>query len=169
MKNDQFRTPLFQSGAILVVVVFLFALMPSSEAAHSVSGISAIFWGIVYAVIFPIALVFALLFSLAVLTVIVLSTVALYSPSQASEMYSGLKEKLSVYWNDACVWYKGKASQWCCQGISPEEHTRLKNDLAVLHRKNLQLENELLSLRAINAQLRESNGGRVDQDIALKS
>jgi hypothetical protein len=155
MKKDQFRTPLFQSGAVLIAAIFLFSLVPSSGASHAVGAVSSIFWGIIYAIVFPIALVLALVFSLAVLTAIVLGTVALYSPTQASEMYKGLKEKLAIYREEASIWAKAKTSQWCCQGTSAEENARFKEDLAVLHRKNSQLETELIALRAANEQLQK--------------
>lgn len=155
MKKDQFRTPLFQSGAILIAAIFLFSLVPSSGSSHAIGAVSSIFWGIIYTIVFPIALVLALVFSLTVLTAIVLGTVALYSPSQASEMYKGLKEKLAIYRNDATIWARTKASQWCCQGISVEENAKLKEDLAVLNRKNIQLETELIALRVTNEQLQK--------------
>jgi len=156
MRNNQFRTPLLQSGAVLAVIVFVISLIPSSETFGVNAGITSVFWGLLYTILFPFALIFALIFSLAVLTAIFLGAVASYSPAQAAVMYSALRVKLAQYWREGSDLWKNSTNKWCAHGISVEEHTRLKNELAVLLKKNNQLELEISALLAKNHQLQDT-------------
>lgn len=155
MKNNQFRTPLMQSGALLTAIVFIFALIPSSETISATAGISSVFLWLLYALLFPFALVFSIIFSLTILIAIFLGAVTLYSPTQAAEIYSALKEKLSMYWQEGSTCVKANISKWFIAGVSEEEHIKIKNELAILYRKNNQLEIEISALRGENNDLQK--------------
>lgn len=95
MKKDEFRTPLIQSAAVLSGVLILFAIIGSSGAGNSGGGILAVIFGIGNLILFFIGMAIALLISIALLIAIFLAAVAMVEPTQAAEMYSGLKKKIS--------------------------------------------------------------------------
>lgn len=96
MKNNEFRLPLIQSGLVLVVIFLLIAFVAGSDAHGVLGGITSIFKGFYYLILFVIVLVFAIIFSIILLIAIFIGAVALYSPDTAKEMFNKLQQNSSA-------------------------------------------------------------------------
>lgn len=92
MKNNEFRSPLLKSAAIVIGAIIL-ATIAASAGSGSNGGILAVIAGIGHSVLFVIGLPIALGVCIAVLIGIFLAAVAMVSPELAAEMYSDLKKK----------------------------------------------------------------------------
>ena len=96
MKNNEFRLPLIQSGLVLVVIFLLIAFVAGSDAHGLLGGITSIFKGFFFSILFVIALVIAIIFSIILLIAIFLGAVALYSPDTSREMFIKLQQNSSA-------------------------------------------------------------------------
>lgn len=94
MPNNQFKTPLLQSAAILGGVILLFNIVSSSGTAHE-AGAGSVFLGIFHLIMFVIGMAVALGFCIAVLIGIFLGAVGMVDPGQAGQMYGDLKKNFS--------------------------------------------------------------------------
>lgn len=130
MKNNQFRMPLFQSGALLLGIIFIIAMMPSGDHMSVGGVIGSFITGFFQLVLFALSLLISVAVCIAVLIGIFISAVALYSPEQASSIYSATKERFS-----SVLLCK---DQSCCADsvvISEQEYKSMKSEIASLKKK----------------------------------
>lgn len=153
MKNSEFRTPLLQSGAILVAIVFIFSMVPSSDSAGVGSVIGSLFSGILHTILFAIALTFAITFSIAVLIGIFLGSLALHDQERATFIYADLRMKLSELWGEVLDKLTCSAKTGCATGVSGEEYNQMMNEISELQQKNGNLQSDISTLQAKNEQL----------------
>jgi methyl-accepting chemotaxis protein len=154
MKNNEFRTPLIQSGALLVAIVFIISLIPSGDGMSVGSIIGAFFAGIFKMFLFVLALSIALVVSIAVLIGIFIAAVALQSPEKASEIYAETKCRLAALLQGS-LGNRSISTESTNVGISQEEYDSMKTQLNSLQNTNLNLRNDVSSLSAKNMQLQE--------------
>lgn len=93
MKQNEFRSPLLKSAAILIGTIILATIAASAGSDGSGGGFLAFISGIGHSVLFVIGLPIGLGVSIAVLIGIFLAAVAMTSPELASEMFADLKKK----------------------------------------------------------------------------
>jgi cell division protein FtsB len=165
MKNDEFKTPLMQSAAVLGGVLILFGIVSSSGASGSEGGILAILFGIGNLILFAIGMAIALLISIALLIAIFLAAVAMVDPEQASQMYSNLKKNFALI-------AISLSSQSCGNStagtdISNEEYDQMKQEMAQLHEKNLVLQDNIKGLTGNNIHLQGSVDTLSGENLAL--
>ncbi len=152
MKNNEFRTPLIQSGALLVAIVFIISLIPSGDGMSVGSVIGALFSGVFRLILFVLALSLALVVSIAVLIGVFIAAVALQSPEKASEIYAATKTRLSALIQDT-IGNRSISTESADTGISQEEYDHMKTELSSIQKKNLTLQNDVTALNSKNAQL----------------
>jgi uncharacterized protein YoxC len=164
MKKNEFRAPLIQSAAVLCGVLVLFAIVASSGASSSGGGVLAIIFGIGNIILFFIGMGLALLFSIGLLIAIFLAAVAMVDPGQASQMYSDLKKNFAL--NAISL------SKQCCgenisgTAITDEEYELTKQEIALLHKKNVALQGNIKGLTVDNALLQgKVNNLSVDNSV----
>lgn len=98
MNKNDFKNPLIQSGAILLVVFLLISIVAGSGSKGLWGSIGALISGLFSAVIFIIALVVAIVFSIAILVGIYLAAVSFYDKEKGRALYEQLKYSLCVYY-----------------------------------------------------------------------
>ena len=91
MKNNEFRTPLLQSGAILLAIIIVISMVPSGDGVSVGSVIAGLFSGIFKLLIFIIGLTLAVGVAIAVLIGVFLAAIALQSPEKAGEIWKATK------------------------------------------------------------------------------
>lgn len=107
MKKSEFHTPLVQSGALLFTLLLFFFFVTSSEADGLGTGLLAIASGVFHSILFTIGLLFSIVFSIAILIVLFLASVALYSLDKAKylavqlqvtleQIFSSLSNEISL-------------------------------------------------------------------------
>lgn len=165
MRKDEFRTPLIQSGALLVAIVFIISLIPSGDGMSVGSVIGAIFTGIFKLILFILALALGVALAIATLFGIFIGAVALQSPQRASEIYAETKIRLSTLIQNALA-CRSEASSWnlpsskiADTAISQEEYVQMKDRISSLQNANLQLQGDVSSLHSKNAQLQDDLHG----------
>lgn len=99
MNKNDFKNPLIQSGALLLVVFLLISIVAGSGSEGLWGSIGALISGLFSAVVFVIALVVAIVFSIAVLVGIYLGAVSFYSRDKGRNLYNQLKDSLCVYYH----------------------------------------------------------------------
>lgn len=169
MKKNDFRTPLIQSGALLLAVIFIISMVPSGDSMSVGGAIGSLFGGIFKFVLFLVALAIALVVSIGILVGIFLGGVALQSTEKASEMWSDLKLKLSVLLQDAtskCSENSPVASE---PAISEEEYNQMKNEISSLQSTNLKLQNSVNDLESKNEKLKSDLTGLTAMVDELKA
>lgn len=154
MKKSEFRTPLIQSGAILLAVIVVISIIPSGDSMSVGGAIGSFFTGIFKFLLFLIALAVSLVVSIAVLVGIFLGGVALQSPEKASEMWGDFKFKLSALLQEVTSKCSGSAPAACEPGISEEECNQMKNEISSLQGTNLKLQGSVSALESKNDQLK---------------
>ena len=148
MKNNEFRTPLLQSAAVLGGVLILATIAASSGSGNEGGGFFAVLAGIGNTILFVIGLAFGLSFSIALLVGIFLAAVGMVSPDQAGQMYSYLKK------NFALSLLTCNTSGSCCDSngpgnwISVEEYDRMKEEITALQKNNAFLVNTMSKLQS---------------------
>lgn len=152
MKNSEFRTPLIQSGALLVAIVFIISLIPSGDGMSVGSVIGALFTGVFRIILFLLALALALVISVAVLVGIFLAAIALQSPEKAAEIYTATKTRVSELIQNALA-CRSSSTETADTGISQEEYDQMKSTISSLQITNVQLQNDISSLQDRNTQL----------------
>jgi uncharacterized protein (DUF3084 family) len=144
MQNNQFKTPLLQSAAIVAAVVILVISLGSTGAEDSGGGIVGIFAGIGNTILFVIGMAVSLCVSIAILVGIFLAAVAMVDKDQASQMFNDLKKKFSqslLALNGACCAEKSSSP-----GITEEEIELMKQEIAALQENNVALQGEVRGL-----------------------
>jgi hypothetical protein len=91
MNNNDFKNPLIQSGAILLIVFLLIALVAGSNEGGLGGGIVALFSGLVSAILFIVGLSIAIVVSTAVLITIFFIAMYLHSADRARDTYDRFK------------------------------------------------------------------------------
>ena len=117
MKKSDFRTPLLQSGVLLLIFLLFFSFVVSAGADGLGTGILAIFSGIFHSVLFAIGLIFSILLSIAFLIVLFLAAVALYSLDKAKDLWSQLQSTLFNFFaamNDSLAFMKNRSLESFC-------------------------------------------------------
>ena len=154
MKKNDFRTPLIQSGALLLAVIFIISMVPSGDSMSVGGAICSFFGGIFKFLLFLVALAIALVVSIGVLVGIFLGGVALQSPQRASEMWGDFKLKLSVLMQDGMSKYSNSERAACETGISEKENKHMKNEISSLQSTNMKLQGSLNALESKNEKLK---------------
>lgn len=144
MKSNKFRTPLIQSGALLLVIILIISMIPSGEVAAGSSGVTTLLSKFLYTILFFIGLVLSLAVSIAVLIGIFLAAIALQSTDRAAEMYATLKVRLASL---ADEFTSGSCEQATC-GMSKEECEAMQGEFAALKTANSALTDEVASLKS---------------------
>ncbi|KAB2889833.1 MAG: hypothetical protein F9K32_10950 [Desulfobulbaceae bacterium] len=85
MNNNQFRKPLLQSAALLVLFLIFFAFVVTSGADDLGGGVLAVLSGIFRSILLFIGLIVSILVSLVLLVGLFLAATALYSIDKARE------------------------------------------------------------------------------------
>jgi len=144
MQNNQFKTPLLQSAAIVAAVVILVLSVGSSGTEGSGGGIVGIFAGIGNMILFVIGMAISLCISITILVGIFLAAVAMVDKDQASQMFADLKKNFSqsvLTFNSSCCDEKSVAP-----AISEEEYEQMKQEIAALKDNNSVLQGEFKGL-----------------------
>ena len=98
MNKKDFKNPLIQSGAILLLVFLLISIVAGSGSQGVLSSIGALISGIFSTVIFIIGLGIAIVVSIAVLVGVYLAAVYFYSADKGRNLFDQLKAALcSLY------------------------------------------------------------------------
>jgi chromosome segregation ATPase len=144
MQNNQFKTPLLQSAAIVAAVVILVISLGSTGAEGDGGGILGVFAGIGNTILFVIGMAVSVCISIAILVGIFLAAVAMVDKDQASQMFNDLKKKFSqslLTLNGACCAEKSSGPD-----ITEEEYELMKQSIAALQDNNIALQGEVRGL-----------------------
>lgn len=99
MNKNDFKNPLIQSGAILLLVFLLISIVAGSGSQGLWGSIGALISGIFSAVIFIIALTIAIVFSIAVIVGVYLAAVSIYSKEKGRDLWEQLKISLCAFYH----------------------------------------------------------------------
>ncbi len=99
MNKKDFKNPLIQSGAILLLVFLLISIVAGSGSQGVLSSIGALISGIFSTVIFIIGLGIAIVVSIAVLVGVYLAAVYFYSADKGRNLVDQLKAALCSLYN----------------------------------------------------------------------
>ena len=162
MKNNEFRTPLLQSGAILLAIIIIISMVPSGDGVGVGTMIAGLFSGIFKLLIFLIGLTLAVGVAIAVLIGVFLAAIALQSPEKAGEIWKTTKSRLEglIQESVSCSCEENKE---CTVeevatvdiGITQEEYDQMKSTISSLQSANSQLQAEVSTLNGKNAKLQE--------------
>ncbi len=94
MKRHELQKPLLQSALLLLAILLLIGFVAGSNAQTFFGGITSIFKGAFFTVLFIVALAIALLFSIVVLIGVYLAALALYNPASARQTYFTLQDRV---------------------------------------------------------------------------
>jgi hypothetical protein len=98
MNKNDFRNPLIQSGAVLLFVFLLISIVANSGPNGMLGSISALFSGLISAILFLIALFIAIIISVAILIGLFIAALSINSVDKARDMFHGLMDSLrSLY------------------------------------------------------------------------
>jgi chaperonin cofactor prefoldin len=95
MNKNDFKNPLIQSGAVLLLVFLLISIVAGSGSQGLLGSIGALISGLFSAILFVVALCIAIVFSIAVIIGIYLAAVALYSGEKGRDLFEQLKSSLA--------------------------------------------------------------------------
>jgi len=98
MNKNDFRNPLIQSGALLLLVFILISIVAGSGEKGFLGSIGAMISGLFSGILFIVALTIAIIFSIAVLIGLYLAAVSIYSADKARDLYGQLKESLGTFY-----------------------------------------------------------------------
>jgi cell shape-determining protein MreC len=85
MNNNEFRVPLLQSAAVIILFMLFVGFVISSGADDLKGGLQAVFFGIFHSIVLFIGLLFAIFFSISLLILLFLMAIAMYSFDKAKE------------------------------------------------------------------------------------
>jgi len=142
MKKVEFRTPLLQAGAVILVILVLFSFVVSSGADGIGSGIAAIISGILYSVLFTIGLIISILLSISLLICLFLAAIALYSVDRAKDTYLQLQTAL-LHFTDYLAQIIAHR-----KNISPSHPSHEKTQIEQLEKQLIQAAEEIRQLRS---------------------
>ncbi len=167
MKNSEFRTPLYQSGAIIAAIVIIISMLPSSEPANAASAGGGFFSGIGHAILFVIGICLALLIMLAVVAGVFLCGAALISPEKSSDMYSFLKVKIAQLIQDTMGQCScGEKAVPAAPAVTESHLEQVKKETASLQSENVKLLKDVAALKSRNERLQqdvEELTGKIDE------
>jgi len=96
MNKNDFKNPLIQSGAVLLVVFVLIAIVGGSESQGFWGSIGTIFSTIISGFVFLVGICFAIVFSIFFLIVIFIAAVSIYSVDRGKEMWQGFTSAVAA-------------------------------------------------------------------------
>ncbi|NNK95932.1 MAG: hypothetical protein HKP41_16405 [Desulfobacterales bacterium] len=99
MNKNDFRNPLIQSGALLLLVFILISIVAGSGEKGFFGSIGAMISGLFSGILFIVALTIAIIFSIAVLIGLYLAAVSIYSAEKARDLYGQLKVSLGTFYD----------------------------------------------------------------------
>ncbi len=121
MNKNDFKNPLIQSGAVLLLVFLLISIVASSGSQGLWGSIGALISGLFSAILFVIALCISIVFSIAVIIGIYLAAVSIYSADKGRDLFEQLKFSLSsLYAKVRGTTIKYKASSPKPAKVEPE-------------------------------------------------
>ena len=157
MKNNSFRLPLLQSGAILLLLIIAFAMIPSGDSM-TIGGFASSFVGNFFQLLlFLIALGIGIVFSIAVFIGIFFAAISMRSTDKAAEMWTAFKANL---FGGECA----ATAEEVAPGIPEEEYNQVKDELTALQGLNSELEASKAELEA-NAAALESAKLEMEENI----
>lgn len=173
MKKSNFRNPLLQSGALLFILLLFFSFVAGSGADSFGSGLLAIFSGIFHAILFLIGLAFSILLSIALLIVLFLAAVALYSLDKAKDLWNQLQSTLFsiiAAVHDSITLKKAQSleifhSQTARIHQLEKELSDLKGQNRSLEQTIIDLERQVKDLQTLSAKKREEKSDRLDTSL----
>ncbi len=159
MKKNLFRTPLVQSGLILLVILLIFALIPSGNTGDGGNTLDSLFSSFFSIVLFLVALGIGIAACIASLVGIFFAIIALQSREQAREMWPAFKQKLFTLFfvrNDEQGDEARKAleAHLAQAAILQKEHEEVRAELIALKQDNQTLKSNVAALTANNATLK---------------
>ena len=86
MNSKEFRAPLIQSAALIVIVLLFISFVISSGADDLKGGLQAVFSGISHSIVLCIGLLLSILLSIVLLIALFLAGTAVYSRDKAKEI-----------------------------------------------------------------------------------
>ena len=101
MNKNDFKNPLIQSGAILLLVFLLISIVASSGSQGIWGSIGALVSGLLSGVIFIVALCIAIVFSIAVIIGLYIAAVSIYSGDKGRDLFEQLKGSLCAFYDKA--------------------------------------------------------------------
>jgi len=173
MKNNEFRTPLLQSGALLVAIIFIISLMPSGDGMGVGAVLGAFISGIFKLFLFIIALILAIAVAIAVMVGVFLAAIALQSPEKAKDIFDETKRRLAALIQDAvacktCAPACDATAAPVNTGISQEEYDQMKSKISSLQNANQQLQSDVSALNSKNVKLQDDIHGLTTMVDELK-
>lgn len=170
MKKSEFRTPLFQSGAILLAVILVFSLVPSGDSMTVGSIVGSVIGGFFKFLLFLIALGLGLGICIAALVGIFFAGVALQNSEQASNMWAEFKVKLSglLCQSDSACCAQTENTE-CEPAVSQEEYDKMKSELSSLQQTNQKLQSDVNALSADNDKFKQDIQGLSSMVEELKA
>jgi chaperonin cofactor prefoldin len=96
MNKNDFKNPLIQSGAVLLLVFLLISIVAGSGSQGLLGSIGALISGLFSAILFVVALCIAIAFSIAVIIGIYVAAVSIYSTDKGRDLLEQLKYLLSA-------------------------------------------------------------------------
>ena len=95
MNKNDFKNPLIQSGAVLLLVFLLISIVAGSGSQGLLGSIGALISGLFSAILFVIALCIAIVFSIAVIIGIYVAAVSIYSTDKGRDLFEQLKSSMA--------------------------------------------------------------------------
>ena len=169
MKNKEFRTPLLQSAALLVGVIFL-AMIAASAGNSGGGGILAVIAGIANTILFIVGLAIGLAICIALLVGIFLAAVAMVELEQAAQMFRDLKKNFSLQGGliDKNFWLCCTANQ-CSSLNDGDNHKRNLDELVRLQKVNSDLLIKMSELDNKCRALEQTSSILQNENISLKA
>lgn len=101
MNKNDFKNPLIQSGAVLLLVFLLISIVVGSGSQGLWGSISALISGLFSAILFVIALCIAIVFSIAVIIGVYVAAVYIYSSEKGRDLFEQLKGSIAALYGKA--------------------------------------------------------------------
>ena len=98
MNKNDFKNPLIQSGAVLLLVFLLISIVAGSGSQGLWGSIGALISGLFSTILFIIALCIAIVFSIAVIIGIYVAAVSIYSADKGRDLFEQLKTTLYAFY-----------------------------------------------------------------------
>lgn len=167
MSNNNLKSPLLQSAGIVAAVVVLILIVGSSGSSSAGGGIVALFAGLGNAILFAIGMSIAIALSITILIGIFLAAVAMSDKDEASKMYEGLKKNFAALLLAlSCTSCNDNNAT---SGVSEEESSAMKEELATLQGKNNKLQVTLDSVLADNTEMQNIVSALDTDNATLKT
>lgn len=162
MNNNEFRTPLLQSGAILLAIVIIISMVPSGDGVGVGTMIAGFFSGVIKLLIFLIGITLAVGVAIAALIGVFIAAIALHSPEKAGEVWAATKQRFAGLIQESVTCSCDESKECAVEevatvdiGITQEEYDQMKSTISSLQSANSQLQADVTSLSGTNAKLQE--------------